>query len=125
VSGIVSASVDIGFRFLAGEEATDLHALSRHVGEDAGDELLERRHDYVIKRDAFADEHGKQLVVDLAILDLLKERDWIALDNDARRKASRSQHEAVNTIAVATVRVDNETIRKRVWERDFDRALIG
>ena len=55
MSGIVLAGVDIGFRFWAREEATDLDALSGHVGEDAADEVLERRHDYVIKRNAFAD----------------------------------------------------------------------
>ena len=125
VSGIVSASVDIGFRFLTGEEATDLHALSGHVGKGFGNEMFERCHDYGIKRDAFADEYGKHLVVDLAILDLLEEPDWIALDNGARRKGSPSQDEAVDTIAVATARADDETIRKRVWARNFDRALIS
>ena len=124
VSGIVLAGVDISFRLLAREEATDLHALSGHVGESFGDKMFERCHDYVIKRDAFADEYGKHLVVGLAILDLLEEPDWIALDNGARRKGSPSQHEAVDTIAVATARADDETIRKRVWARDFDRALI-
>ena len=124
-SGIVSASVDIGFRFLRGEEATDLHALTGHMGEGFGDEMLERCHDYVIKRDVFADEHGKYLVVGLAILDLLEEPNWITLDNGARYKGSPSQHEAVDTISVATARADDETIRKGVWARDFDRALIS
>jgi len=125
VSGIVPAGVDIGFRFWAGEEATDLHALSGHVGEDAADEMLERRHDYVVKGDAFADEHGEHLVVDLTVLDLLEEPDWITLDNGAGGKGSRSQHEAVDAVTVATAGADNETIRKRVWARDFDRALIS
>jgi hypothetical protein len=124
MSGIVSASVDIGFSFWAGEEATDLHALSGHMGEGLGDKMLERCHDYVIKRDAFADEHRKHLVVDLAIFDLLEEANRIALDNSAGRKGSRSQHEAVDTIAVATTRADDETIGKRIWERDLDRTLI-
>jgi hypothetical protein len=125
MSGIVSASVDIGFRFWAAEEATDLHALSGHMGESFGDKMLERCHDYIINRDAFADENGKYLVVGLAILDLLEEANWIALDNSAGRKGSRSQHEAVDTIAVATARADHETIWKRIWERDLDRALIS
>ena len=96
-----------------------------NVGEDAGDKVLKRRHDYVIKRNAFADEHGKHLVVDLAILDLLEEPDRIALDNCAGRKGSRSQHEAVDAVAVATAGADNETIRKRVCARHFDRAQIS
>jgi len=117
--------VDIGFRFWAGEEATDLRTFSGHVGEDTTDEMLERRHDYVIKGDAFADEHGEHLVVDLTVLDLFEEPDWIALDNGAGRKGSSSQHEAVDAVAVATAGADNETIRKRVWARDFDAALIS
>jgi len=125
VSGIVPAGVDIGFRFWAGEEATDLHALSGHVGEDAADEMLERRHDCVIKGDAFADEHGKHLVVDLSVLDLFEQPDWIALDNGAGRKGRRSEHEAVDAVAVVTAGADSETVRKRVWARDFDRALIS
>lgn len=56
-------------------------------------------------------------MVDLAILDLLEEPNRIALDNSAGRKAGRSQHEAVDTIAVTTARADHETIRKRIWER--------
>ena len=53
MSRIVLAGVDIRFCFWAGEETTDLHALSRHVGEDAADEVLERRHDYVIKGNVY------------------------------------------------------------------------
>jgi hypothetical protein len=60
VSRIVLAGVDISFCFWAGEETTDLHALSGHVGEDTADEVLERRHDYVIKGNTFAQELGEQ-----------------------------------------------------------------
>jgi hypothetical protein len=91
VSGIVLAGVDISFRLFAGEEATDLYALSGHVGKDAADKVLERRHDYVIKGNAFTQEHGEHLVVNLAVLDLLEEPDRIALDNGAGRKGSRRQ----------------------------------
>ena len=67
---------------------TDLYALSGQVSEDAGDEILEGRHNGGIKNDALADEHGNHLVVDLAILDRLEEPNRIALDNSAGRKGS-------------------------------------
>ena len=96
-----------------------------HVGKDAADEVLERRHDYVIKGDALAEQHGKHLVVDLAILDLLEEpRDRIAINNGTGRKGRRSQHEAVDTVTVAAAGADDETIRKRVCARDIDRVQV-
>jgi hypothetical protein len=123
-------SLDTGWVRLAGHEVAMTksdEALWLQIGPliDETPALYRKVFGASRKGNTFAQELGEHLVVNLAVLDLLEEPDRIALDNGAGRKGSRSQHEAVDAVAVTTTGANNETIRKWLCARDFDRAQIS
>src|SRR6478736_1492697 len=119
-----TALAQIAFGGAAVEQASDLHALVRNMRKDPGNKFFQSRNDRIVDRGHGAGGNRKDLMVYLAIFDLLQQANWIAFQGCSCAERLRGQHEAIDRVAIAADGADDKAVRVGIAGRHIDRVQM-